>query len=330
VGVVAVTTRESATYPAGKESVDVTDEIRAVRATVASLAGRVDVVVLLSHAGTGTDERIAAQVPGIDVIVGGHSHSRLPSGSFVWRSEDLLVSDVNGTVMVQSHQWGGEIGRLDLLFTKDGKGVWRVDRYRARLLPVTSNIAADPGVAAVVDRFWQPIAGRYGEVIGQAAGEFSSRGDDGAEYNLVADAVRETFAADFEMENLGGIRAPLLRGAITRGDLSTMDPFNNTVVLFEATGRQVRRLLERHAPAVSGIRYRLEQGKLVEVTIGGQPLDDNKTYSGATNSYFAGTALKGTATRDTGRVRVETLVEYIRKKGTIRPSYDGRRIVIRY
>jgi hypothetical protein len=81
---------------------------------------------------------------------------------------------------------------------------------------------------------------------------------------------------------------------------------------------------------VSGIRYRLEQGKLVEVTIGGQPLDDNKTYSGATNSYFAGTALKGTATRDTGRVRVETLVEYIRKKGTIRPSYDGRRIVIRY
>ena len=78
--------------------------------------------MLLSHAGEDVDERLAAEVPDIDVIVGGHSHSRLPSGNFVWRSEDLPCADANGTVIVQAHQWGGELGRLDLLFEQDAEG----------------------------------------------------------------------------------------------------------------------------------------------------------------------------------------------------------------
>jgi 5'-nucleotidase/UDP-sugar diphosphatase len=329
VGVFGLLTREAATYPAGKEAIDVADEIQAAKATVAALKSRADIIVLLSHAGEAVDERLAAAVPDIDVIVGGHSHSRLPSGNFVWRSEDLRANDDNGTVIVQAHQWGGELGRLDLLFTKDAKGAWHVDRYRARLLPVTADIQPDAGVAAVVDQFWKPISTRYGEVIGQAAGEFSARGNDAAEYNLMADALRETTGADFAMENMGGIRAPLLRGAVTRGDLVTLDPFNNTVVLFKATGREIRQLLERHSPAVSGLKYQVQNRKLVEVTIGGQPLDDGKTYSGVTNSYFAGSALKGLATKDTGKPRLDVLIAYIRQKGTISPAYDGRRVVIR-
>jgi 5'-nucleotidase / UDP-sugar diphosphatase len=190
IGLFGLTTHEGATYPAAKEALDVTDEITAARATVKAMVGQVDIIVLLSHAGTDVDEKIAAEVPEIDVIVGGHSHSRLPSGEFVWKSEDLFVGDVNGTVIVQDHKWGGELGRLDLLFMKDDKGICHVDRYRARLLPVTADVPADPDVAAVVDRFWQPLASRYGEVVGQAAGEFSTRGDDAAEYNLMADAVR--------------------------------------------------------------------------------------------------------------------------------------------
>ncbi len=328
VAVFGLITREAATYPAGKEALDVTDELATAKQMVQALRPQADIIILLSHAGEGMDERIAAEVPGIDVIVGGHSHSRLPSGDFVWRSEDLLASSENGTVIAQAHQWGGELGRLDLLFNKDEKGAWHVDRYRARLIPVSADIAEDPGVAEVVDRFWKPIAAQYGEVIGQAAGEFASRGDDLAEYHLMSDALRETFNADFAMENMGGIRAPLLRGSITRADLVTMDPFNNTVVTFQATGKEIRQLLQRYSPAVSGLRYRLQNKELTEVTIGGQPLDDARTYSGVTNSYFAGFALKGLATRDTGKPRLDTLIQYIRAKGTVRPAYDGRRIIV--
>jgi 2',3'-cyclic-nucleotide 2'-phosphodiesterase (5'-nucleotidase family) len=327
VAVFGLITKEAATYPAGKEAFDVAEEVQSARQVVAELRSKADVIILLSHAGENLDERIAAEVPGIDVIVGGHSHSRLASGDFVWRSDELQPSTSNGTVLVQAHQWGGELGRLDLLFVKDEKGGWRVDRHRARLIPVSADIPEDPAVAAVVDQFWKPIAPRFGEVIGQAAGEFASRGDDMAEYHLVSDALRETFQADFAVENTGGVRAPLLRGAVTRADIVTLDPFNNTVVTFQATGKEIRQILQRYSPVVSGLRYRLQNRELQEVTIGGQPLDDERTYKGVTNSYFAGFALKGVTQQDTGKARIDVLIEYIRTKGTIRPAYDGRRIV---
>jgi 5'-nucleotidase / UDP-sugar diphosphatase len=327
VAVFGLITKETATYPAAKEAFDVADEVATAKRMTELLRPKADILVLLSHAGEAMDEKIAAAVPAIDVIVGGHSHSRLPSGDFVWRSEDLQASTVNGTVIVQAYQWGGELGRLDLLFGKDTKGIWRVGRYRAQLIPVTGDVAEDPGVAAVVDGFWKPIAAQYGEVIGQAAAEFASNGTDMAEYHLVADALRETHKADFAMENTGGVRAPLLRGAITRADLVTLDPFNNTVVTFQATGKEIRQLLQRYAPIVSGIRYRLQNRELAEVSIGGQPLDDAKTYSGVTNSYFAGFALKGFTLNDTKRLRIDLLIDYIRTKGTIRPAYDGRRVL---
>jgi 2',3'-cyclic-nucleotide 2'-phosphodiesterase (5'-nucleotidase family) len=329
VGLFGLVTREAATYPAAKEGVTILDEIETARKVVASLRARSDVVVLISHSGEQVDNQLAAAVPGIDVIVGGHSHSRLPSGDFVWRSDDLKVDEVNGTVIVQAHQWGGELGRLDLLFAKDGSDAWHVDRYRARLLPITSDLPADPAVEDVVDRFWKPLIPKYGEVVGTAAGDFATRGDDMAEYNLMADAVRETFGTEIELENTGGVRAPLVKGPITRTDLITLDPFDNTVVTFKIPGRDLKAVLQKHRPAVSGIRYRVEGGQLIEATVGGQPIDDNRIYTGATNSYFAGFALAGIELRKTGRARVDVLTDYIRMKGTVAPAYDGRRVVTR-
>jgi hypothetical protein len=55
---------------------------------------------------------------------------------------------------------------------------------------------------------------------------------------------------------------------------------------------------------------------------------DDRTYTGAANSYFANYALKGIQVEDTGKPRLDVLIEWIRAKGTIHPSYDGRRVVI--
>ena len=176
------------------------------------LRERADVVVAVSHAGRQTDERIAAEVPEIDVIVGGHSHSRLPSGELIWRSQSLAVDDVGGTVLVQAHQWGGELGRLDLLFSRDAAGRWRVTRYRAELLPIGADLPAEPAVAEVVDRYWRPLQARYGEVIGQAMADFVTQGNDQADYNLVADAMRVALRTEVHLENQGGVRAPLAAG----------------------------------------------------------------------------------------------------------------------
>ena len=328
IGLFGMVTPEAGTYPAGKEGIDVLDPFATAKEMVKALKGRADIVVLISHCGDEVDNRLAAEVPGIDVIVGGHSHSRLPVGEFVWRSDDLKIDGVNGTVIVQAYQWGGELGRLDLLLRRAANGTWSVDRYRERLIPITEATTADASVAAVVDTFWKPIAQRFGEVVGQAAADFSTRGDDEAPYNLVADAVRDMMGTEFELENAGGVRAPLVSGAITQADLVTMDPFDNKVITFKATGKQIRDILSRYAPFVSGLRYRIVSGKLTDVTINGQPLDDEKTYAGATNSYFAGTALKGIEQVNTGRNRLDVVTAYVKKKGTVEPAYDGRRVII--
>jgi 2',3'-cyclic-nucleotide 2'-phosphodiesterase (5'-nucleotidase family) len=328
VGVFGLVTRESSTYPAARDSVTIGQEIDTSKQMVKALRPEAGIVVLISHAGESTDNRIAATVPGIDVIVGGHSHSRLPIGEFTWRSDELKRDDVNGTVIVQAHQWGGELGRLDLLLTQDSAGSWQVTRYHARLIPVTEEIPEDAEVASIVQRYWSPIRARYEEVVGQAAGDFTARGDDLAEYNLVADSVRETYGAEFELEQLGGVRAPVLRGAITRGALVDVDPFNNTVVTFQLSGAKLKEILLKNRPAVSGIRYRIENDKLVEATIGGKPIKDGRQYRGATNSYFSGYALKGVAIKDSGRQRLDVVTDYIRKKGTVKPFYDGRRVIL--
>ncbi len=328
IGIFGLVTHDTATYPAAREGVTISDEIKTSQEMVRKLRPNADIVIAISHSGEQLDEKIAAAVPGLDVIVGGHSHSRLPSGDFVWHSDQLKAREVNGTVIVQAHQWGGELGRLDLLFEKDDRGAWHADRYRARLIPVTSDIPEDSAVASVVERYWKPIAARYGKIIGQAAADFMERGDDLANYNLMADAIRETYGAEIELENMGGVRAPMLQGPITLENLVDMDPFDNTIVTFKVSGRRLKTILESFRPAVSGLRYRIENNALTGVTVGGQPLREDRVYTATTNSYFARMALKGIQTADTGRQRLEVLIEYIRKKGTVHPVFDGRRVII--
>jgi 5'-nucleotidase/UDP-sugar diphosphatase len=122
---------------------------------------------------------------------------------------------------------------------------------------------------------------------------------------------------------------PFCAGPITRYDLAKALPFGNTMVKFRVTGAQLRELLRRTRPAVSGIRYRYQGGELVEVTVNGQPLQEDRQYLVSTNSYFAQRYLQpmGIAYEDTGRKRLDVVSDYILKHKRIRPAYDGRRVV---
>ncbi|KJS33183.1 MAG: hypothetical protein VR64_02895 [Desulfatitalea sp. BRH_c12] len=328
VALFGLVTPSAANYPGGREGVAIADPLATAGRMATELRAQADLVILLSHCGDEIDQRIASRVEDIDVIVGGHSHSRLPTGKFVWHSAELKADDVNGTIIVQNHQWGGELGRLDMLFVRDEVGAWRVDRYRAQLLPITAAIPEDSAVAAVVAHFWQPIAPRYGEVIGQAEADFVTRQGDLAEYNLMADAIRATFKTDFVLENIGGVRAPLVRGTITRADLVAMDPFDDTIVTFTISGKDLKQLLRQRQPAVSGVRYRIAGSDLAEATCGGRSLSDQRIYTGAVNSFIARRWLKNRVVQDTGRRRLDVLVDYIRERGRIAPAYDGRRVIV--
>jgi 5'-nucleotidase / UDP-sugar diphosphatase len=328
IGIFGLVTRDAASYPAAKDGISVENEIKIAREVVKDLHSKADVVIAISHAGEEVDRQIAAAVPNIDVIIGGHSHTRMATGDFVWRSDQLKPHEVNGTTIVQAHQWGGELGRLDMLFDKDGTGSWHVVRSRARLIPVTSDIPEDVETAKAISNYWNKISTRFGEAIGEASGDFITRGDDMAQYNLFADSIREAFHTEFELENIGGIRSELVRGKITRGDLVTMDPFNNTVVTFQIKGKILKEILLKFRPAVSGIKYRIENKHLVAATVEGKSIEDNRLYAGAANSYAAGSFLKDVAIKDTGKQRVDVIIDSIHKKGTVKPVYDSRRVII--
>ncbi len=317
-------------YRGAREGVEILDPFQVARQLVPQLRQQADVVILLSHLGIEADERLAREVPGIDVIVGGHSHTRLARPRFIeWQNKGAL--GLGGTLIVQTHQWGGELGRLDLLFWRNPleDDRWELIGYRGELIPITEDIPEDPAVRQVLNSYWKRIARKYGRIVGIASDDFVQRGDDLAEYFLVSDAIREMLGVEFDMQNLYGVRIQLAKGPISYYDLARMLPFGNTAVRFEIRGKDLKTILERHRPTVSGIRYRIENRQLVFATINGEPIEDDRLYKGSTNSYFADRVLKemGISYADTGITTLDLVANYIRKKRVVSPSYDGRRVV---
>ena len=320
-------TESTRTYPGARNDLTIADAIATARRLVPELRRQADFVVAITHIGVEKDRQLATAVDGIDVIVGAHSHTMLLQPLFI-ANVPVSPDSVNGTIIVQNFQWAGTLGRLNLTLRRSAEGRWTISRYDGRLIPILSSIPEDPEVSAVIKRYWEPIAGKYGEVIGVAQDDFTRKGQDYAEYNLMADAMRAAAGTEFDLQNFGGVRAPLVRGPVTYADLVAADPFSNTIITFKIMGRQLKALLEKERPAVSGIRYVVEYGKLKEATIGGQPIEDSRVYFGSTNSYYALFILKDIPEKtDTGVSRIGALVEYIRRQKTIKPAYDGRRIL---
>ncbi len=144
--------------------------------------------------------------------------------------------------------------------------------------------------------------------------------------------------AEFELENFGGVRAPILRGKITRAEMIEVDPFTNTIYTFRIKGADLKKLLGYTRPACSKtLRYTAKgtprtdgSGKtdwtFVEGTVNGQPIDDERIYKGAASSYYFGADVKKYAVDpvDTGKPRLEFITSYIKKTSPIAPTPDGR------
>jgi 2',3'-cyclic-nucleotide 2'-phosphodiesterase (5'-nucleotidase family) len=332
VGIFGLVTSSAGRKPAARDGIGVEDPMAVAPAVVARLRGaeQADVVVVISHLGMDNDRRLARTVPGIDVIVGAHSHTRLPQGEMVWWSDEPKSDEVGGTIIVQTGQRGGELGRLDLLLDRNASGRWRVVRHRARLIPVTGGTPDDPAVAAVLDSLWAPHAAKYDEVIATATADFADRGDDVSQVHFIADAIRAEFGVEVALASLRGVHHPILAGPVTRAMLSDLDQWRIELVTFRMRGSELRRFVERVKPVGSGLRYRVFRGQLEDITVGGAPLDDARVYSCAANAALAASldGFEVLERRDTERFQGDVVIDAIRKARTITPAFDGRRVVI--
>jgi 2',3'-cyclic-nucleotide 2'-phosphodiesterase (5'-nucleotidase family) len=120
----------------------------ALRETLPALRKQCDVVVVLSHRGVDEDEALAAGIDGIDVILGGHTHTMLPKGKVVKAPGGRAV------LICQADEQLNYLGRAVLTMGRTADGGWAVRDASASLVALDAKVPQDPVVKALVARLW--------------------------------------------------------------------------------------------------------------------------------------------------------------------------------
>lgn len=224
-----------------------------------------DVVVVLSHNGFDVDRKMAGNVPGIDVILTGHTHDALP--------EPLMVGK---TALIASGSHGKFVSRLDL-DVRDGA----LQGLTHRLIPIFSDvIAPDPEMAALIDAERAPFDAELKEVIGRTESLLYRRGNfNGTWDDLICNALIEEREADIALSPGFRWGASLVPGQeITREDI-----FNATAMSYpaayrsEMSGEMLHIILEDVADNLfNPDPYYQQGGDMVRVGGMGYRIDINK------------------------------------------------------
>ncbi len=177
---------------------------------------------------------------------------------------------------------------------------YEVTKVEGRLVAMDSTWDARPDSAAVA--LLLPYVSRVDSamrhVLGQAAVSMEAGRPESLLSNLIADVLREAAAktlgrpADMGLVNMGGLRSSLTRGDITLENVYEILPFENTLCVMTLKGRVLRQLFEniavRRGEGVSGVKLVVSKdGRLLEASVDGQPVDDERTYTVATLDYLA-------------------------------------------
>lgn len=333
------------THPKNVEALTFMDPLEVAAELVPQLREQADLVIALTHIGFAEDRLLATAVPGIDVIVGGHSHTEVDYPS--------VVAD---TIIVQAHEYGRFLGFVKLV-VEDG----RIVSHEGRLLPTTADMPVDLEAQARVDSWQAQLADRLGEHLGFTTvhldGERThSRTRETNLGNLVTDTMREVLRADLALTNGGGIRASIPAGPVTLGDVYSVLPFDNTLAGVEATGADVLAALEHGVSQypidwggflqVSGVTFSFNPdnapGERVDkssVKVNGEPIELNRVYRVATNDFLAagGDAytmlgglpfFHGSATGDGDFLR-DVFATRFEGKATVAPDVEGRITIVK-
>ncbi len=292
VAVVGLTTPDTAvsTHPRNVVGLKFLTPEETLPKYLQKLKGQADIVILLTHLGYAEDRELAAKFPSVALIVGGHSHTKL-----------LEPTVIGQTVVVQAWEHAKALGVIDLTI-KDGK-VLKADGRLEDIKPVAGG--EDPPTLKIVKKYQAKVDAVLNEKIGVALVDLDAEKARTAETrlgNLIADIIRARAGAEAAIINGGGVRTSINKGEITRKQVYAVLPFDNYIVAIRLNGRQLKETLE-HAvsaretyagrfPQVSGLTFTYNPAappgsRIREVTVGGQPLDLDKTYTVATNDFLA-------------------------------------------
>jgi len=338
------------------------DTFTSLRAQVDALtAAGVTKIIALTHVGYTHDLEIAANVPGIDLVVGGHSHTLLSNtDENAAGPYPTMVDGADGVEVpvVTAGAYAKYLG--DLVVTWDDEG--KVTSAEGAPIIMDAAVIADEAMVTRLAELQEPINALMEQVIGTSTGPIDGsretcRAVECQMGNLVADAMLDRVAEQgvtIAIQNGGGLRASIDAGEITMGEALTVLPFSNTLATVDISGADVIDALENGVsdienaagrfPQVAGLKYSYTLAnpageRISDVMVGSgdswAPIDEEATYSVVTNNYMRGggdgygTFAEGDNAYDFGPPLEQVLADFIAKQGgEYTPYTDGRITVI--
>ena len=197
----------------------------------------IDFTVLLTHIGFEEDKKLAAMLDpdwGVDVIIGGHSHTKL--------EEPFKVNDI---YIVQAGTGTDEIGRFDIMVDTDLNAI---DTFTWQMVPIDdAHCLRDEEVENFIQRYRSATSQKYDRIITRLSCELThpKRNQETALGDLIADILRDSFGIDLMLMGAGAIRSYALGPVVHYADLVECLPYDDAVYMLKVTGTQLERMI-RH------------------------------------------------------------------------------------
>ena len=252
----------------------------------------IDFTILLTHIGFEEDKELAAILDpawGVDVIIGGHSHT-LPTEP----------AEVNDILIVQAGTGTDQIGRFDIMVDTDRNAV---DSYTWRTIPINDETCPlDEEIYNFILQYKEVTDKKYNRIVTRFTQrlEHPLRMQETPLGNLSADALCESLGVDMAFMGSGAIRSKALGPVVHYADFSECFPFDEATYMIKVTGAQVERMLRRflREEAFSGAHtefYQLSSGfevawsrslqQFKKLLFNGRPLEPAKIYKLALSKY---------------------------------------------
>lgn len=353
IGIFSLTPEDTGVLSNAGPGITFTSAIEAARQQVAALkAEGAFTIIALTHVGIDVDRRIAREVGGMSMIIGGHSHTPMaPMNNVRTPPYPELIAGPDGkpVVVVTDWEWGRWLGDITVAFNAAGT----VIDLQGNPTEVLPSLPADQGFENRIAVFKGPIEQLRARVVGSAAVDLDGsrtniRSRETNLGNLVADAMlakARSAGATLAITNGGGIRASIPAGPVTVGQILEVLPFGNTLALVTLTGAQVIEALNNGVsqvesgagrfPQIAGFRFTYDPSlpaasRVTSVTVGGAPIDQNASYVVVTNNFMLtggdgySVFTRGRNQVDTGFILADVVEEYIAANSPVNPAVDGR------
>ncbi|MCD7034782.1 5'-nucleotidase C-terminal domain-containing protein [Metabacillus sp. GX 13764] len=365
VGIFGLTTAETETISSPGKDVAFNDYIERAKKSVEQLKAQgVNKIIALTHigyqdGGGDNDVTLAKEVDGIDIIVGGHSHTVLSTPT-------VDTTGAEPTVIVQTGQYSDNLGTLNVEFDPSGK----VIKNEGKLINLNEKsgdsyaIKADDEAQKILDTKYKPVIdAKQKEVVASTDVALNgARADVRTKEtnlgNLITDGMlskAKTINPNtvIALQNGGGIRESINSGDVTMGEILTVMPFGNALAIMKLSGEEIKAALEHSVEAVpteagaflqvSGMRFSYDSTKpagqrvvKVEVKEDGKTfttLDPAKQYFVATNTFTAAggdnypmfkKAYDEGRVSEPGFVDWENFRDYLKANPGLKPEVEGR------